>query len=103
VVPASSASCSSVAMAYLLIGLSAEGALRESSELPTLQLNRRKQAPARMPAGRRTLRAYDGAFRMSLGEGVQESLRMSRLTQRKVGRSDNNEAGKTPYFNASMA
>jgi hypothetical protein len=28
---------------------------------------------------------------------------MSRLTQRKAGRSDNNEAGKTPYIDASMA
>ena len=28
---------------------------------------------------------------------------MSRLTQRKAGRSDNNEAGETTYFNANMA
>ncbi len=28
---------------------------------------------------------------------------MSRLTRRKAGRSDNNEAGKTPYLDASMA
>jgi hypothetical protein len=27
---------------------------------------------------------------------------MSQLTQRRVGRSDNNEAGKTPYIDASM-
>jgi len=38
-----------------------------------------------------------------LGEGVQEYLRMLRLTQRKAGRSDNNEADGTPLFDASMA
>jgi len=27
---------------------------------------------------------------------------MSRLTQRKAGRSDNNEVGKRPWFDASM-
>jgi hypothetical protein len=33
-----------------------------------------------------------------LGKLVQEYLRMSQLTQRKIGRGDNNEAGETPYF-----
>jgi hypothetical protein len=33
----------------------------------------------------------------------QEYLKMSRLTQPKAGRSDNNEAGETPWFDASMA
>jgi hypothetical protein len=40
---------------------------------------------------------------MSFRKGFQEYLRMSQLTQRKAGRSDNNEAGETPYFDASMA
>jgi hypothetical protein len=33
----------------------------------------------------------------------QECLRMSQLTQRKAGRSDNNKAGEVPFFDASMA
>jgi hypothetical protein len=33
----------------------------------------------------------------------QEYLRMSQLIQPKDGRSDNNEAEETPYFDASMA
>jgi hypothetical protein len=33
---------------------------------------------------------------MSLEKTFQEYLRMSRLTRREAGRSDNNEAGKTP-------
>jgi len=28
---------------------------------------------------------------------------MSQLTQREAGRSDNNEGGETPFFDASMA
>jgi hypothetical protein len=33
----------------------------------------------------------------------KEYQRTSRLTQRKAGRSDNNEGGETPYSDASMA
>ena len=40
---------------------------------------------------------------MSFGEGVQKHLRMSRLTQRKAGRSDNNEVRETPWIDASIA
>ena len=40
---------------------------------------------------------------MSLGGAFQEYLRMSRLTREGAGRSDNNEAGETPYCYASMA
>ena len=39
---------------------------------------------------------------MSFGEGVSEISEMSLLTQRRAGRSDNNEAGETPYSDASM-
>ena len=39
---------------------------------------------------------------MSFGEGLQEYLKMGRLTQRRVDRSDNNVGGKTPWFDASM-
>ena len=40
---------------------------------------------------------------MSFGEGVWGISKMSRLTQGGAGGSDNNEAGATPYFDASMA
>jgi hypothetical protein len=40
---------------------------------------------------------------MSLEKAFQEYLRMSRLTRRKAGRSDNNEVEKAPWFEASMA
>jgi hypothetical protein len=43
-----------------------------------------------------------GVIRMSFGEGVSEISDMSLLTQRRAGRSDNNEAGETPYRDASM-
>ena len=39
---------------------------------------------------------------MSVEGAFQESLRMSRLTQRGAGYSDNNEADETPSFDASM-
>jgi hypothetical protein len=32
----------------------------------------------------------------ALEKALQEYLKMSRLTQREVGRSDNNEAGEKP-------
>lgn len=40
---------------------------------------------------------------MSFGEGVSEISEMSLLTQRRAGRSDNNEAGETTYSDPSMA
>jgi hypothetical protein len=69
---------------------------RESSELHKIspQLNRCKQAPARMPACRRLLTDKRWSISDELWRReFQEYLRMSRLTRRKVGRSDNNDAG----------
>jgi hypothetical protein len=40
---------------------------------------------------------------MSFAGRFQVYLKMSQLTQRTAGRRDNNEAGETPYFDASMA
>jgi hypothetical protein len=42
-------------------------------------------------------------FGWALEKALQYCLRMSPLTQRKTDRSDNNKAGKAPYFDASMA
>jgi hypothetical protein len=42
-------------------------------------------------------------FGSALAKAFQENLRMSRLTRRKAGRSDNNEAGEASWFDASMA
>jgi hypothetical protein len=39
---------------------------------------------------------------MSLEKAFQEYLRMSRLTRRRVDRSDNNAAEERPYFDAIM-
>jgi hypothetical protein len=42
-------------------------------------------------------------FGRALEKAFQEYLRRSRLTQRKGGRSNNSEAGKTTWFDATMA